>query len=78
MTRQQYMYVIDALERQAADARRMAADYAEGEEYRESAYQDGRSDGIQQALRMISTLDPDRGEYLDTRDRIGGWGNAPD
>ena len=66
----QYAYVVDWLERKAAEAQNLSAEYAEGEEYGESQWQDGRAAGIREALAMIYTLDPDRREYQDTRDRI--------
>lgn len=70
MSARQYAYVVDWLERKAAEAQALSAEYAEGEEYGESRWQDGRAAGIREALAMIYTLDPDRREYQDTRDRI--------
>lgn len=70
MSARQYAYVVDWLERKAAEAQTLSAEYAEGEEYGESHWQDGRAAGIREALAMIYTLDPDRREYQDTRDRI--------
>lgn len=65
-----YRYVVDYLERKAAEAQRLSAEYAEGEEYRESQWQDGRAQGIREALAMVYTLDPDRERYQDTRDHF--------
>lgn len=65
-----YRYVVDYLERKAREAQMMAAEYAEGEEYRESSWQDGRAQGIREALAMVYTLDPDRERYPDTKDRL--------
>lgn len=65
-----YKYIVDYLERKAAEAQRLAAEYAEGEEYRESSWQDGRAQGIRDALAMVYTLDPDRERYPDTKDRF--------
>lgn len=65
-----YRYVVDYLERKAAEAQRLAAEYAEGEEYRESSWQDGRAQGIREAIAMVYTLDPDRERYPDTRDHF--------
>ena len=72
MKNTQYKYVADYLERKAAEAQRLAAEYAEGEEYRESSWQDGRAQGIREALAMVYTLDPDRERYQDTRDHFPG------
>lgn len=55
-----YRYIVDYLERKAAEAQRLATEYAEGEEYRESSWQDGRAQGIREALAMVYTLDEDR------------------
>lgn len=66
-----YAYVVDQLERKAAEAQNLAAEYADGEEYRESQWQDGRAQGIREALALVYTLDPDRANYQDTRDRFG-------
>lgn len=55
-----YRYIVDYLERKAAEAQRLSAEYAEGEEYRESSWQDGRAQGIREALAMVYTLDPER------------------
>lgn len=65
-----YRYVVDYLERKAAEAQRQSAEYAEGEEYGESQWQDGRAAGIREALAMVYTLDPDRERYPDTKDRL--------
>lgn len=65
-----YRYIVDNLERKAAEAQRLAAEYAEGEEYGESHWQDGRAQGIREALAMVYTLDPDREKYPDTKDRL--------
>lgn len=62
-----YRYVVDYLERKAAEAQRLSAEYAEGEEHRESQWQDGRAQGIREALAMVYTLDPDRERYQDER-----------
>ena len=70
MKNAQYKYVADYLERKAAEAQRLAAEYAEGEEYRESSWQDGRAQGIREALAMVYTLDPEREKYQDTRDHF--------
>lgn len=72
MKNAQYKYVVDYLERKAAEVQRLAAEYAEGEEYRESQWQDGRAQGIREALAMVYTLDPDRERYQDTRDHFPG------
>lgn len=61
---------MDYLERKAAEAQRLSAEYAEGEEYRESQWQDGRAQGIREALAMVYTLDPERERYPDTKDRF--------
>ena len=66
----QYAHVVNWLEGKAAEAQNLSAEYAEGEEYGESHWQDGRAAGIREALAMIYTLDPDRREYQDTRDKI--------
>lgn len=65
-----YRYVVDYLERKAREAQMMAAEYAEGEEYRESSWQDGRAQGIREALAMVYTLDPNKERYQDTRDHF--------
>lgn len=65
-----YRYVVDYLEGKAAEAQRLAAEYAEGEEYGESQWQDGRAAGIREALAMVYTIDPDRERYQDTRDHF--------
>ena len=65
-----YSYVVDYLERKAAEAQRLAAEYAEGEEYRESSWQDGRAQGIREALAMVYTIDPSKEKYQDTRDHF--------
>lgn len=70
MKSRQYAYVVNWLEGKAAEAQQQSTEYAEGEEYGESQWQDGRAAGIREALAMIYTLDPDRREYQDTRDRI--------
>lgn len=70
MKNAQYKYVVDYLERKAAEVQRLATEYAEGEEYRESSWQDGRAQGIREALAMVYTLDPDREKYPDTKDRL--------
>ena len=70
MKNTQYKYVADYLERKAAEAQRLAAEYAEGEEYRESSWQDGRAQGIREALAMVYTLDPSKEKYQDTRDHF--------
>lgn len=70
MKNTQYKYVVDYLERKAREAQMMSAEYAEGEEYSESHWQDGRSQGIREALAMVYTLDPDRERYPDTKDRL--------
>lgn len=67
----QYAYVVDYLERKAAEVQQLAAEYAEGEDYGESHWQDGRAQGIREALALVYTLDPDRASYQDTRDRFG-------
>lgn len=67
----QYAYVVDYLERKAAEVQQLAAEYAEGEDYGESHWQDGRAQGIREALALVYTLDPDRANYQDTRDRFG-------
>lgn len=67
-----YRYVVDYLEGKAAEAQRLAAEYAEGEEYGESQWQDGRAAGIREALAMVYTLDPNRERYQDTRDHFAG------
>jgi len=65
-----YSYVVDYLERKAAEAQRLSAEYAEGEEYGESHWQDGRAQGIREALAMVYTLDPSKEKYQDTRDHF--------
>lgn len=65
-----YSYVVDCLERKAAEAQRLSAEYAEGEEYGESHWQDGRAQGIREALAMVYTLDPSKEKYQDTRDHF--------
>lgn len=67
-----YRYIVDYLERKAAEAQQQAAEYAEGEEYRESSWQDGRAQGIREALALVYALDPDREKYPDTKDRFPG------
>ena len=67
-----YRYVVDYLEGKAAEAQRLAAEYAEGEEYGESQWQDGRAAGIREALAMVYTLDPNRERYQETRDHLAG------
>ena len=65
-----YSYVVDYLERKAAEAQRLSAEYAEGEEYGESHWQDGRAQGIREALALVYTLDPSKEKYQDTRDHF--------
>lgn len=65
-----YRYVVDYLERMARAAQLLSAEYAEGEEYRESQWQDGRAQGIREALAMVYTLDPARERYQDTKDHF--------
>lgn len=67
-----YRYVVDYLESKAAEAQRQSAEYAEGEEYGESQWQDGRAAGIREALAMVYTLDTNRERYQDTRDHFAG------
>lgn len=71
MQARNYAYVVDQLERKAAEAQKLAAEYADGEEYGESQWQDGRAQGIRDALALVYTLDPDSASYQDTRDRFG-------
>lgn len=73
-----YSYIVDCLERKAAEAQRLAGEYAEGEEYRESSWQDGRAQGIREALAMVYALDPSKEKYRDTNDHFTGYrGKAP-
>lgn len=65
-----YRYIVDYLERKAAESQRLSEEYAEGEEYMESQWQDGRAQGIREALAMVYTLDPERERYPDTKDRF--------
>lgn len=70
MQARKYADIVDQLERKAAEAQKLAAEYADGEEYGDSQWQDGRAQGIRDALALVYTLDPDRERYPDTKDRL--------
>lgn len=55
-----YSEVYAMMEAKEADARNQAAEYAEGEEYGESQWQDGRAAGIREAMALLRMLDPER------------------
>lgn len=67
-----YSDLRQALEDAAQDAAETAAQYAEGEEWGESQYHDGRAAGLREALALLRRLEPpDEYQPMDTLDYMG-------
>lgn len=67
-----YSSTIREIEEMAREATTTAAQYAEGEEWGESQYHDGRAAGIREVLAKLQKLDlSDDYRPMDTRDYMG-------
>lgn len=67
-----YSSTLREIEEMARDATATAAQYAEGEEWSESQYHDGRAAGIREVLAKLQKLDlKDDYRPMDTRDYMG-------
>lgn len=67
-----YSGIIREIEEMAREATATAAQYAEGEEWSESQYHDGRAAGIREVLAKLQKLDlSDDYRPMDTRDYMG-------
>lgn len=67
-----YSSTIREIEEMARDAAATAAQYADGEEWGESQYHDGRAAGIREVLAKLQKLEPsDEYRPMDTRDYMG-------
>lgn len=67
-----YSGIIREIEEIAREATETAAQYAEGKEWGESQYHDGRAAGIREVLAKLQKLDlSDDYRPMDTRDYMG-------
>lgn len=67
-----YSGIIREIEEMAREATETAAQYADGEEWSESQYHDGRAAGIREVLAKLQKLDlSDDYRPMDTRDYMG-------
>lgn len=67
-----YSGITREIEEMAREAAATAAQYAEGEEWSESQYHDGRAAGIREVLAKLQKLDlSDDYRPMDTRDYMG-------